>query len=153
MENLKNREISEEQQMSQIPRRSTIPEQSRSADLNDEQYQKRMHEQGYAQTDVGESDRLALERKEFTQLLLKRGITTETSARSCNPIKEEAATPKEHPEDKQLVQWEKGMFDLPFSRSRCTTLVIVVMVTFSMVFLVVFFIIALMATVTIVYLA
>ena len=59
---------------------------------------------------------------------------------------------KEHPEYKQLVQWNKEEIDQSFSKSTCKTVVIVVivdMVTVNMVFLVgLFLIIALMATVT-----
>ena len=55
--------------------------------FEDEQYQMRMHEQGYTQSDMEEFDGLAMEKKNFVP---KRGVTT--NVRSYSPIKEEAAT-------------------------------------------------------------
>ena len=57
-----------------------------------EQYRMRMREQGYTQTLMEESDRIALERKNDVATHKER-CTTETDTRSCNPHMEEAATP------------------------------------------------------------
>ena len=51
--------------------------------FQDGQYRKRMHEQGYTQTDVEDFDRKALEER-ITSLLPKKGVTTVNSTRSCN---------------------------------------------------------------------
>ena len=56
VENLKNRTNSKQQHTTWI-----------RANIN-EQYQKRMHEQGHTQTDMEEMDRLALERKNLRSL-------------------------------------------------------------------------------------
>ena len=50
-----------------------------------------MHEQGYKLTDVEEFDRIEM-KKEIPSLILQNGLTTETSTRSYNPTKKEAAT-------------------------------------------------------------
>ena len=57
-----------------------------------EQYRTRMREQGYTQTLMEESNRIALERKNDVATPEERP-TTETDTRSCNPHMEEAATP------------------------------------------------------------
>ena len=53
MENLKNNKNSKAQKITEIPRTSTIAEQTIvERHHNDEQYRKRMHEQKYTQTDL-----------------------------------------------------------------------------------------------------
>ena len=59
--------------------------------INNEEGPIRMHEQGCTQTDMEHFDRMALARKSF--VALKRGVATETTAQSRNPIVEEAGTP------------------------------------------------------------
>ena len=69
--------------------------------------------------------------KERTTLLfLRKGVTIETSTRSCNPIKEEAAPwrPENTLKTCNFLQWKQGEFDQSFSKSRCRTVVIVVFV-------------------------
>ena len=82
--------------------------------LNDEQYQNGMQEQGYTQTKMKQFDRRVVERKNY-----EKGLTTETNTWSCNPTKEEAATPC-GPKN-ICVQWKKENF----TKSRCRTVVIV----------------------------
>ena len=67
MENLKNRKNSKQQEIACIPRGRTIAERSWSA--------------------------LSLTSNIECAYILEEVVTTETNARSCNPIKEEAATP------------------------------------------------------------
>ena len=53
MENLKNNKNSKAKKITEIPRTSTIAEQTiMERHLNDDQYRKRMHEQKYTQTDL-----------------------------------------------------------------------------------------------------
>ena len=65
MVSLRNYKNLKEQKITWIPRTSTISGTIVEHYLADEQYRKRMHEQGDAQTDMKEFDRGALERKNY----------------------------------------------------------------------------------------
>ena len=88
MENLKSRKHSKRAtdniDSAQKHRCGTIVERY----LADERYQKRMHAQGYTQTDIDEFDGIALERKNYAATREERRYYRDP--RSCNPIKEEA---------------------------------------------------------------
>ena len=61
--------------------------------LHDEQHQKRMHEPGYTQTDMEHLTDWHWKGR-ITLLLLKKGVATKIETRSCNAVKEDAATPR-----------------------------------------------------------
>ena len=151
MENRQNRNNSEEQKITQIPRKTQmrfdrgtpppwwagVKSACTKKDTNRPIWDKL--------TEMRWKGRI-------TQLVLKRGVTSEINTRSCNPIKEVAATswrPTNTLKQKATRTVEEGKPDQSHSKSWCRTVVIVVMdmVTFSKVILC-----ALMATVTLTYL-
>ena len=114
--------------------------------FEDEQFQKRMHEQGYTQSEVEEFDREALKRKNY--------VATHGERRYCRDQHKvvqsnqgggsDTVKTKCHPGHKQIVRWQIWKIDKPFSRSRCGTVVIVVIldtVTSNNIFLVGLFLI------------
>ena len=135
---------SKEQKITKIPRTSSIAERSWSATSMMSHIQKRMHEQRYTQTDMTEFHRKNVGKEELRSLLLMRGVTAETYSPSCSPSKEEAATPCSPqnpplpltlltpplPNTSNLVHWKRELYQ-SLSKSRCRTVVIVVMVIFQ----------------------
>ena len=92
--------------------------------LNDEQYQKRKHEQGYAQTEMKDFDRTVLGKKNHKATLEER--YDHRDGRATQSRRRHTVKTREHPENKLLVLWNRENLTSHFSKSRCRTVVVVV---------------------------
>ena len=136
-----------------LPRRNIIAERSWSATSR----KRACTNKDTRSPDMEEFDRIASAKRSDVAALGK-GRIAGTNTRSYNPIKEEAATPlrpKNTFKTNKMYSGKGRKLDQSISRTRCRTVVIVVimdMVTFDKVFLVGFLVFATMATITTIYL-
>ena len=105
--------------------------------LHDEQYQICMHDKGYTQSNVEEIDSLAMKRKTYVATLDDRRVTTKDQHKLVQPNQGGGSNTvkiEERPEHKQLVPWERKNLTSHPPDPRCSTVVIMDVVTSSKVF-------------------